>query len=256
LSGPQVAFNPRCALTLGWPSTELATNAAKYGALSTPTGRVDVAWEVDAEAQMLAIRWIESGGPAVVPPKHSGFGRLLLERVLGSDLRSTVVMDFAPAAFAAPSGSPSTSTSPVASDHDVAADKAAGRTGTADDSWPPRAGRAADAAARHLDGLRVLVVEDEYLVALLLEEDLRFSGCIIVGPHTDACRGHSGGLDRSLSTWRSWTSISNGEMVYRWPINWPSAAFRSCSSAATASVIFPSASAQRRACRSRTTALH
>ena len=50
LSGPRVAFNPRCALTLGMAIHELATNAAKYGALSTPTGRVDVAWEVDAAA--------------------------------------------------------------------------------------------------------------------------------------------------------------------------------------------------------------
>jgi two-component sensor histidine kinase len=84
-------------LTLGMAIHELATNAAKYGALATPKGRVDVTWEVDAEARQLAINWVESGGPAVVPPERSGFGRLLLERVLGSDLRSLVAMDFDPA---------------------------------------------------------------------------------------------------------------------------------------------------------------
>jgi PAS domain S-box-containing protein len=99
LSGPPIVLNPRCALTLGLAIHELATNAAKYGALSRRQGRVEVVWEVDDKAAQLAIRWSESRGPAVHPPARCGFGRLLLERVLGSDLRGTVEMDFAATGF-------------------------------------------------------------------------------------------------------------------------------------------------------------
>lgn len=99
LSGQAIVLNPRCALTLGLAIHELATNAAKYGALSRRQGRVDVGWEADSQAAHLAIRWTESRGPTVHPPARSGFGRLLLERVLGSDLRGTVEMDFAATGF-------------------------------------------------------------------------------------------------------------------------------------------------------------
>jgi two-component sensor histidine kinase len=74
---------------------ELVTNAAKYGALSSKGGSVDVAWEVDAQTRQLRIRWTETGGPTVKPPARRGFGRLLLERALASDLRGEVQLDFA-----------------------------------------------------------------------------------------------------------------------------------------------------------------
>jgi two-component sensor histidine kinase len=73
---------------------ELATNAAKHGALSSKKGAVDISWQLDPERQ-LHIRWAESGGPPVGPPERSGFGRLLLERALASDLRGDVRLDFA-----------------------------------------------------------------------------------------------------------------------------------------------------------------
>jgi two-component sensor histidine kinase len=72
---------------------ELATNAAKYGALSTENGVVDITWEIDGE--QLKLTWTESGGPPVTPPTRKGFGRLLIERVLASDLDGTVTLDFA-----------------------------------------------------------------------------------------------------------------------------------------------------------------
>jgi two-component sensor histidine kinase len=74
---------------------ELATNAAKYGALSVRLGRVMVDWTVNTEAQLLQIHWREAGGPSVQPPHRQGFGRLLLERALTSDLKGTVDMRFA-----------------------------------------------------------------------------------------------------------------------------------------------------------------
>ena len=96
LSGPPVRLNPKSALTLGMALHELTTNAAKYGALSDPkAGRVNVGWQIEPKEGHLNICWSESGGPPVSPPKRSGFGRLLLERALGVDLRSDVQLDFA-----------------------------------------------------------------------------------------------------------------------------------------------------------------
>ena len=94
VSGPPVAFNAKAALTLGMALHELATNAAKHGALSTKCGSVDVAWQVDPGDRKLRIRWTEAGGPIVKPPERSGFGRLLLERALASDLGGEVQLDF------------------------------------------------------------------------------------------------------------------------------------------------------------------
>jgi PAS domain S-box-containing protein len=93
LSGPSIRLTPKQALTLGMAIHELMTNAAKYGALSTKSGRVEVVWRV--EPKHLVIEWVETGGPPVSEPSRSGFGRLLLERALATDLRGEVRLDFA-----------------------------------------------------------------------------------------------------------------------------------------------------------------
>jgi len=95
ISGPVTILNAKQALTLGMAMHELATNAAKYGALSTEHGVVEVRWDVDAEGKQLTITWTEHGGPAVVPPRRNGFGRLLIEKVLAADLGGDVSMHFA-----------------------------------------------------------------------------------------------------------------------------------------------------------------
>jgi two-component sensor histidine kinase len=95
LSGPLVMLNAKSALTLGMAVHELVTNAAKHGALSKKSGSVAIAWERDMSLNHLRLRWSESGGPPVVRPKRSGFGRLLLERVLTADLGGKVELDFA-----------------------------------------------------------------------------------------------------------------------------------------------------------------
>lgn len=96
LAGPNVDLSPKCALTLGLAIHELATNAAKYGALTTDKGMVDVRWTVDPRDLMLDISWTEHDGPPVIPPQRSGFGRLLLERALVCDLESEVHLHFDP----------------------------------------------------------------------------------------------------------------------------------------------------------------
>jgi two-component system CheB/CheR fusion protein len=99
LDGETVNLSPGQALTLGMAVHELTTNAAKYGALSTTSGRVDVTWSVDkAGAEEVArIRWVESGGPTVRPPTRQGFGSHLIERGLSSETGSEVRLEFVPA---------------------------------------------------------------------------------------------------------------------------------------------------------------
>ena len=98
LDGPDVALSPRHVLALGMTIHELTTNAAKYGALSAPGGRVRVSWSlVTTEAGMprLRLTWQESGGPPVAPPGRRGFGSRLIERGLAGAVGGRAELDFA-----------------------------------------------------------------------------------------------------------------------------------------------------------------
>lgn len=93
-SGPPVRLNPKAAVSLVMALHELSTNAAKYGALSRPEGRVTVDWRVDGER--LAIEWRERGGPRVETPTRRGFGFRMIERALAADLSGGARLDFDP----------------------------------------------------------------------------------------------------------------------------------------------------------------
>ncbi|TCH98250.1 histidine kinase [Roseococcus sp. SYP-B2431] len=75
--GPAVVLGPRVIMALGLIVHELATNAAKHGALSAPGGRVRISWRLD-EAGQLRLSWVESGGPPVAPPATTGYGTHLI----------------------------------------------------------------------------------------------------------------------------------------------------------------------------------
>lgn len=95
--GPPIHLKPKAALTLGMVLHELATNAAKYGALSTETGRVQVAWFLaDRESeQSLILRWSETGGPKPErAPARKGFGSELIERSVRHDIGGAVDITF------------------------------------------------------------------------------------------------------------------------------------------------------------------
>ncbi|MCR5874627.1 PAS domain-containing protein [Phenylobacterium sp. J426] len=94
LQGPDVALSPAEALALGLLFHELATNAAKYGALSTSAGCIEVDWAVGAKS--LELSWRERGGPTVAPPQRRGFGSRLIERSLKGALGGEAVLDFSP----------------------------------------------------------------------------------------------------------------------------------------------------------------
>ncbi len=94
--GPSILLKPEAAQSLGLALHELATNAGKYGALSTLSGRVTIRWRQLPDGGGIEVLWAESGGPAVTPPNGRGFGSLVIERNLARSLDAEVALDFAP----------------------------------------------------------------------------------------------------------------------------------------------------------------
>jgi PAS domain S-box-containing protein len=96
VAGESVRVPPNIVVPLSMAMHELCTNAAKYGALSVPTGRVSIGWRLTEKegAQRLVIDWRESGGPAVSEPPVRGFGTRLIERSLARQLAGDVHLQF------------------------------------------------------------------------------------------------------------------------------------------------------------------
>jgi PAS domain S-box-containing protein len=93
-SGPSVYLSPQLALALAMTLHELCTNAVKYGALASAAGKVDLNWRLAGSPPRLAMRWVESGGPTVSPPKRTGFGSRMIKGGLAH--AGDVQIDFPP----------------------------------------------------------------------------------------------------------------------------------------------------------------
>ena len=102
ISGPKVALSPRLAVVLSMIVHEIATNAAKYGALSNEAGTVDLSWELTPaevtkkQPARLRLVWRETGGPIVAAPIRRGFGSRLIERSARDQLGGEATVDFLP----------------------------------------------------------------------------------------------------------------------------------------------------------------
>ncbi|WP_338309173.1 sensor histidine kinase [Bradyrhizobium sp. TM233] len=98
MAGPAVPLSPRLAVVLSMIVHEIATNAAKYGALSNESGRVTLDWEIIADAPKPRLRliWTEIGGPPVTAPVQRGFGSRLIERSARDQLGGEATVDFLP----------------------------------------------------------------------------------------------------------------------------------------------------------------
>jgi two-component sensor histidine kinase len=97
--GTAIDLSPRAALCLTMALGELATNAAKYGALASEQGTLSVSWRIEPESDrrmMLNLEWQERGGPPVESPTRRGFGVRLIERCIAIDLGGVLDLAFRP----------------------------------------------------------------------------------------------------------------------------------------------------------------
>lgn len=156
ISGPAVGLTERAFGVFSLLLHEMMTNAAKYGGLSVPSGQLDISWTI-IENGDCDMRWIERGGPEVVPPKRRGFGSTLIENTVSHDLGGTVEIDFDPAGLRA---------------HIVIPAKHLHEVTEAE----PSENVEHDVDGQVLTGLRVLLVEDQSLIAMDTEELLRSMG--------------------------------------------------------------------------------
>jgi len=95
--GPQLRLNAAASQAVGLAVHELATNAGKYGALSTNAGQVDVSWQLDDGTYTMG--WIERNGPPVRPPEHRGFGSMVIESMAKVAVGGEVELSYAPSGF-------------------------------------------------------------------------------------------------------------------------------------------------------------
>lgn len=102
VSGPPVQLKRNAARSVGLALHELATNAAKYGALSNNDGQVRVEWRIgdEADGRRLHMSWTEHGGPPVTPPQRRGFGHTVTARMIEGALGGKARIDFAPGGVA------------------------------------------------------------------------------------------------------------------------------------------------------------
>jgi len=99
MHGPEVILTADAAQTLSLVLHELATNAAKFGALTKPEGRIAVDWQLDEELvdpRRFRITWRETGGPAVAPPQKTGFGHELISSLPEHELDAAVTLEYLP----------------------------------------------------------------------------------------------------------------------------------------------------------------
>jgi two-component sensor histidine kinase/DNA-binding response OmpR family regulator len=97
-NGPDIRITSSAVIALAMTFNELCTNTTKFGALSIPTGRVEIAWTIDDEKQRLRLNWSERNGPAVKPPTRRSFGTRMMES-LGQQLNGQVQLAYAPTGF-------------------------------------------------------------------------------------------------------------------------------------------------------------
>jgi two-component sensor histidine kinase len=172
-AGPDILLNPRATNALTLALHELGANAVKFGALSTPAGRIDVGWRV-SQLGGFELEWVETGGPAPDPDSRYGFGRTLIERVTGRELGGAGVLEL--------------------TTEGVRVRLAGGATALADSraqpgppalSGEPQGASSGTEGLDGLGGIRVLIVEDALLLALELEAGLTEAGAQVVGVASD-----------------------------------------------------------------------
>jgi PAS domain S-box-containing protein len=194
LEGPDVLLDSSTAQTLALALHELATNTAKYGALSAPSGRLSVSWQL--QGRELIIRWNERGGPAVSPPTRQGFGTSAIVAGVKHQQGGDVRFDWNEPGLDCTIRLPLKGA--FAGDH----------------AQRPRpssivpAGKSASGAVPS-----VMIVEDEMLVALDLQETVKALGYEVVGPFGGLAEAIDGAETHAVDFAILDLNL-NGEMTY------------------------------------------
>jgi two-component sensor histidine kinase/two-component SAPR family response regulator len=167
--GPDVLLHPVSAQTLALALHELATNAAKYGSLSDASGRVRISCE--AGQGNLCLKWVENDGPPVTPPREGGFGTKLIEASIKGQLGGAALFDWQPL------GLQCTLTMPRGETLNAAPYDGSLKAST----QPVEIKRSmAQSVVR-----RVLLVEDEALIGMMMVDILMELGYSVIGPITN-----------------------------------------------------------------------
>lgn len=164
VTGPRTVVSAYATQSIAMVVHELTTNAAKYGALSRPEGRVAVGWSIDPAADVLELVWEEFRGPVVVTPTRMSFGSTLIRASVEGQLGGKLHKEWRSEGLRATIRLPA-------------------RHFTESDT--PRRAAPVPQVQRdviHLEGVRVLVAEDNAAVALDMCDNLRALGCVPVGP--------------------------------------------------------------------------
>jgi PAS domain S-box-containing protein len=168
VQGPRVMLQLATAQTLALALHELATNSAKYGALSSMSGRVELKWELSPDD--LVLQWIEKGGPLVRAPVARGFGTRIITGSIERQLGGKTFFDWRPDGLQCHVSVPRANGLELASPHVNEVAKAAKEFGTVEKPA--------------VSGHRVMIVEDEALVAMVLSHELTELGFTVVGTYS------------------------------------------------------------------------
>jgi light-regulated signal transduction histidine kinase (bacteriophytochrome) len=168
INGVDLVLTSKSALALSLAIHELATNAAKYGALSSAGGRVSIKW-TRMETGGLNLSWTERGGPPVNPPTRRGFGSTLIERALAMETDGQAILRYLPDGVVCDVSLPPAAMTPCEKNAVPA-------------PLAPAAGQ--QEPSRPGNDIRVLVVEDSFMIIGTLEMAFDSFGWTMVGPAT------------------------------------------------------------------------
>jgi two-component sensor histidine kinase/DNA-binding response OmpR family regulator len=192
ISGPKVLLEPTKAQTLALALHELATNAAKYGALSSASGKLALRWELQDDA--LVVHWHETAGPETHKPAITGFGTQIITGSIDRQLGGKTEFEWLP------TGLRCTLTVPRG-------ERPAQTTVAKNEIRPARA------AVRSMAARRVMIVEDEALVALVLADQLTDMGVSVVGPCGSVAAAKAAAAETDLDAAILDVNLG-GELVY------------------------------------------
>ena len=177
--GAAVAIRPSVAQNFALAIHEFATNAAKYGALSVPEGRLEVAWSLGKD--VLTLEWIESGGPHAIPPKKNGFGSKVIDASIKRQLGGEIEHDWSSGGLKCIVRVPAEHFSPPP-----------GLVPARNLSPPEDHAPLQQVSIR---GRGILLVEDEPLVAMMMAQMIRDLGGDVIGPFGTLAEASGAKLD-------------------------------------------------------------